>query len=68
MSLLRRIQLYLKQSGTPPARFGRDAVGDPNLMRDLRNGRELRTRTAARIVAFLETREARDAAPRTTPD
>ena len=68
MSLLRRIQLYLKQSGTAPARFGRDAIGDPNLMRDLRNGRELRARTAARLVAFLETREAPDAPPRMTPD
>jgi hypothetical protein len=63
MSLLRRIELYLKQSGTAPARFGRDAVGDPNLMRDLRNGRELRTRTAERLAAFLESREAPNAAP-----
>lgn len=68
MSLLRRIELFLKQSGTAPARFGRDAIGDPNLMRDLRNGRELRARTAERLVAFLETREVRDAAPRTMPE
>ncbi|WP_332811292.1 hypothetical protein [Sphingomonas sp.] len=68
MSLLRRIELYLKQSGTAPARFGRDAVGDPNLMRDLRNGRELRARTAERLTAFLATWEARDAAPRSTSE
>ena len=68
MSLLRRIDLYLKQSGTAPARFGRDAIGDPNLMRDLRNGRELRARTAERLIAFLETREARNAAPRSTSE
>lgn len=68
MSLLRRIELYLKQSGTAPARFGRDAVGDPNLMRDLRNGRELRVQTAERLILFLEIREARDAAPRPTSE
>jgi hypothetical protein len=68
MSLLRRIEHYLKQSGTAPARFGRDAIGDPNLMRDLRNGRELRPRTSERLVAFLENREAHGAASRTRPD
>jgi hypothetical protein len=68
MNLLRRIELYLKQTGTAPARFGRDAVGDPSLMRDLRNGRELRPRTAERLVAFLDDREARTAAPRSTAE
>lgn len=68
MNLLRRIELYLKQSGIAPARFGRDAIGDPSLMRDLRNGRELRPRTAERLVAFLDDREARATAPRPTPE
>lgn len=66
MNLLRRIELYLKQTGTAPARFGRDAVGDPSLMRDLRNGRELRPRTTERLVAFLDAREAQGGAPRST--
>jgi hypothetical protein len=68
MNLLRRIELYLKQSGTAAARFGRDAIGDPSLMRDLRNGRELRVRTAERLIAFLDAQEARDAARRSPPD
>jgi hypothetical protein len=68
MNLLRRIELYLKRSGTAPARFGRDAIGDPSLMRGLRNGRELRGRTAERVIAFLDVREAPDAAPRSTPE
>ena len=33
--------------------FGRRAVNDPNLLRDLRRGRELRPATAARIRRFM---------------
>jgi hypothetical protein len=37
-----------------PARFGRDAVGDPRFVFDLRKGREPRPRTIARVLAYLE--------------
>jgi hypothetical protein len=57
MSLLRRIELYLKRTKTSPARFGRDAAGDPRFVFDLRRGRELRGKTAARIGAWLDGRE-----------
>ena len=40
-----------------PTRFGREAVGDPRLVTDLRNGRELRDTTAARISAWLDAQE-----------
>jgi hypothetical protein len=52
--LLRDVEKYLKNSNTPPTRFGRDAVGDPRFVFDLRNGREPRSRTEEKVRAFLE--------------
>jgi hypothetical protein len=57
MHLMRRIQLFLKRADMAPTRFGREAVGDPRLISDLRNGRELRESTAARIHAWLDKQE-----------
>jgi hypothetical protein len=52
--LLREVEKYLKHSNTPPARFGREALGDPRFVFDLRRGREPRPRTVERVRAFLE--------------
>jgi hypothetical protein len=41
-----------------PTRFGRDAVGDPWLVQNMRDGRVLREKTAARIIAHLDQVEA----------
>ena len=57
MHLLWRVEKYLKRSGTTATRFGREAVRDPRFVLDLRNGREPRTRTVRRVVAYLEARE-----------
>ncbi|MEJ7777000.1 MAG: hypothetical protein WKF52_06420 [Sphingomicrobium sp.] len=40
-----------------PTRFGREAVGDPNLIPQLRDGRELRAATAQRVVDYLDDNE-----------
>jgi hypothetical protein len=53
--LLRDVEKYLKISNTPAARFGREAMGDPRFVFDLRRGREPRPRNIERIRAFLET-------------
>jgi hypothetical protein len=55
--LLRRIETYLKKSGTAPARFGREAARDPCLVFDLRRGREPRASLGRRLDAYLEGRE-----------
>jgi 2,4-dienoyl-CoA reductase-like NADH-dependent reductase (Old Yellow Enzyme family) len=55
--LLRRIEKYLKRSGTPATRFGREAVHDPRFVTDLRNGREPRRATTMRVHHFLDSRE-----------
>ena len=52
--LLLLIERHLRRTGVAPTRFGRAALGDPNLVPQLRNGRELRPKTARRIVAYLE--------------
>ena len=55
MSVLRKIELYLKKTAMPPTRFGRLAANDPRLVGDLKNGREPGVRLIARIEAFLAT-------------
>ena len=54
MYLLREVEKFLRRNGVAPTRFGRDAVGDPRFVFDLRRGRDPRPRTVARVVAFLE--------------
>jgi hypothetical protein len=49
--LLSRIERFIKQRRMPPARFGRFVF-------DLRNGREPRARTVARVSAYLDRQEA----------
>ncbi|HKT15926.1 MAG TPA: hypothetical protein VJR87_11055 [Allosphingosinicella sp.] len=63
MHLLRRIETYLRQSGTAATRFGRDSLKDPHLVGDLRNGRELRTHTARRLCAYLDRLEGKRTEP-----
>ena len=54
MNLLREVEKFLRQNDTPPTRFGRDAMGDPRFVFDLRNGRDPRPGTVARVRAYLE--------------
>jgi hypothetical protein len=48
------VEKFLKHSNTPAARFGREVMGDPRFVFDLRRGREPRPGTIIRILAFLE--------------
>jgi len=52
--LLRDVEKFLRQNDTPPTRFGREAVGDPRFVFDLRNGRDPRPRTIERVRAYLQ--------------
>ena len=58
MHLLFAIEKYLRRTNTPPTRFGREAVGDPRFVLDLRRGREPRARTIERVAAYLAARDA----------
>ena len=53
MHLQTVIEKYLRYSGTPPTRFGREAVGDPRFVLDLRNGREPRETTVRKVAAYI---------------
>lgn len=50
-----RIDAHMAQNGLKPTRFGELATGDPNLIRNLDAGRELRSRTLARVLDFMAT-------------
>jgi hypothetical protein len=52
--LLREVEKFIRRSDIAPTRFGREAVGDPRCVFDLRRGRDPRPRTIARVRAFLE--------------
>lgn len=54
MHLLRRVEKYLRERDIPPTRFGRNVVGDPRFVFDLRKGRDPRPATVERVVAYLE--------------
>lgn len=53
VELLREVEKFLRAHGTPPTKFGRQAMGDPRFVFDLRAGRDPRPRTVARVRAYL---------------
>ena len=55
MNMPGKIDRYLRKTGKKPTRFGREAANDPQLVFDIRRGRAIGARMAARIEAFLET-------------
>ena len=55
--ILERIDRYLRVTKTTPSRLGRDAVGDPNFVMNLRDGRQPRQATLDRVIAFIDSRE-----------
>jgi 2,4-dienoyl-CoA reductase-like NADH-dependent reductase (Old Yellow Enzyme family) len=57
MSTLRSIELFLRRTGMAATRFGREAVRDPRLVHDLRNGRELTERMRRRLEHFMNIHE-----------
>ncbi|HTH27604.1 MAG TPA: hypothetical protein VL918_03950 [Sphingobium sp.] len=61
MPMLRKIELFLRETGMAPTRFGRDAVRDPRIVLDMRNGREPTSRMCRRLDHFMAAR--REPAP-----
>ncbi len=48
-----RVSGFLDDTGLSRTRFGRMALGDPNLMRQIEGGRSPTLRTADRVLAFI---------------
>lgn len=51
--LIRKIERFLSHHAMPRTKFGRLAAHDPRFVDDLRNGREPRPATAARVEHFM---------------
>lgn len=51
--MLLEISKFLRETGMSEQSFGRKFNGEHRLVEDLRNGRELRPRTIARLRAFI---------------
>ncbi len=52
-NLLSRIEAFLVESAIPQSVFGREAVGDPRLVADLRGGRIAGLRIICRVEHFM---------------
>lgn len=52
--LLHAVEQHLKDRRMPPTRFGRESVGDPRFVFDLREGREPRRATVERVLRYLD--------------
>lgn len=53
MPLLRKIEIFLKETNMPWTRFGRLAVRDPRFVQDLRNGRQPSRKVSERAEYFM---------------
>jgi hypothetical protein len=56
--LLQHIERFLRSTRTSQSRFGRDALGDPNFVPNLQDGRQPRPATRRRVLAYIREREA----------
>lgn len=56
------IESFLAASGLSASQFGKQAVGDPNFVGDLRRGRSPSLRTVSRVQAFMEKHRQPDVA------
>ena len=54
ITLLGKIEKFLAKNDVSATRFGREAANDPKLVFDLREGRELRRATTAKIEQRLK--------------
>jgi len=50
-----KIDFFMELTGMTPTRFGECALGDPNLVFQIREGRWLRGPTRKRVLDFIET-------------
>lgn len=58
-TFLADVERYLRRSGTAPSAFGREAVGDPNFIADLRDGRAPNLRVINRVQEYMAANSPR---------
>jgi hypothetical protein len=54
MYINRQIERFLKDHDLPATKFGRLVAGDPRLVLDMRQGREVRPPMQIKILAFMD--------------
>jgi hypothetical protein len=57
--LLAEIEAFLTETGMSPSYFGKLAAGNSELVKYLRRGRSVTTRTPPRVREFMRTRRHR---------
>ena len=57
-TFLEDIEAFLVKTGLPANRLGRQAVGTPNLIYRLREGKSCSIRTMDRVIEFMRDYEA----------
>lgn len=62
-----RVSAFLGRSDLSPTAFGKKAVGDPNLIRQIVRGRSPSLRTADRILAFIAEHDGASGGGRDPP-
>ena len=62
-----RVSAFLERSGLSPTAFGKKALGDPNLMRQIDRGRSPSLRTADRVLAFISQHDEECCGARDSP-
>jgi hypothetical protein len=55
--VLAEIEAYLSRTGSLPTRLGLLAIGDGNIVDDLRAGRDPKSKTVAILQAFMAKHE-----------
>ncbi|SMF70650.1 hypothetical protein [Allosphingosinicella indica] len=60
--LLAKIEAFLDRHAMPPTRFGRDATGEPQLIKSIREGRSPSLKVLQRLAAFMAEKDAELAA------
>ena len=53
-----RVEAFLAETGFKPTEFGRQAVGDPSFVLNLRRGRSPTLATADKVLGFISELEA----------
>lgn len=56
--LIEKIEAFLDRHDMAPTRFGREATGNPHVIRDIREGRSPSLRTVRRLTNFMAERDA----------
>jgi homoserine dehydrogenase len=54
MTFRETVEAFLRETGRTPTAFGREVLGDPTFVFELRRGRNPRIDTAERVKGFID--------------